>query len=194
MALTGYKKSLSEYTKSDLIQIARKYSVYYKTKSGVGKIGAYDRLSKNELIDLIKNDRDYQRAGSKSRIETLKTQIKNVSDPEDIMINILEVFKDAELIPTPGNYYTFIYKAKTIKDLNKQYPGMPTEEVYYDQHPLVAVFEIKRWGFVGLNFHWGTMRNYTWQEVLGQLHIIHKDEIDYMRSLNYMKLIRYKTK
>lgn len=194
MALTGYEKSLSEYTKSDLIQIARKYSVYYKTKSGVGKIGAYDRLSKNELIDLIKNDRDYQRAGSKSRIETLKTQIKNVSDPEDIMINILEVFKDAELIPTPGNYYTFIYKAKTIKDLNKQYPGMPTEEVYYDQHPLVAVFEIKRWGFVGLNFHWGTMRNYTWQEVLGQLHIIHKDEIDYMRSLNYMKLIRYKTK
>ena len=124
MALTGYEKSLSEYTKSDLIQIARKYSVYYKTKSGVGKIGAYDRLSKNELIDLIKNDRDYQRAGSKSRIETLKTQIKNVSDPEDIMINILEVFKDVELIPTPGNYYTFIYKAKTIKDLNKQYPGM----------------------------------------------------------------------
>lgn len=194
MALTGYEKSLSQYTKSELIQIARTYSVYYTTESGVGKIGSYDRLSKNELIDLIEKDRDYQRAGSKSRIELLKNQIENISDPEDIMINILEVFKEVELIPTPGNYYTFIYKAKTIKDLNKQYPGMPTEEVYYDQHPLVAVFEIKRWGFVGLNFHWGTVRNYTWQEVLGQLHTIYPDEIDYLRSLNYMKLIRYKTK
>lgn len=194
MALTGYEKSLSQYTKSELIQIARRYSVYYTTESGVGKIGSYDRLTKNKLIDLIEKDRDYQRAGSKSRIELLKNQIENISDPEDIMINILEVFKDVELIPTPGNYYTFIYKAKTVKDLSKQYPGMPTEEVYYDQHPLVAVFEIKRWGFVGLNFHWGTVRNYTWQEVLGQLHIIHKDEIDYLRSLNYMKLIRYKTK
>ena len=194
MALTGYEKSLSQYTKSELVQIARTYSVYYRSESGVGKIGVYDRLTKDQLINLIKNDRDYQKAGSKSRIELLKRKNQNVSDPEEIMINILDVFKDVEIIPTPGNYYTFVYNAKTVKDRGKQYPGMPTEEVYYDQHPLVAVFEIKQWGFVGLNFHWGTMRNYTWQEVVGQLHIIRKTEIDYLRSLNYMKLIRYKTK
>jgi len=194
MALTGYEKSLSQYTKSELVQIARTYSVYYRTESGVGKIGVYDRLTKQQLIDIIQKDKDYQKAGSQSRIQLLKRKLSNVSDPEEIMINILEVFKEVEIIPTPGNYYTFIYKAKTIKDKSKQYPGMPTEEVYYDQHPLVAVFEIKKWGFIGLNFHWGTMRNYTWQEVLGQLHVIRKNEIDYMRSLNYMKLIKYKTK
>ena len=129
-----------------------------------------------------------------SRIKILKSKINNISDPEEIMMNILEVFKDVEIIPTPGNYYTFVYKAKTIKEKRKQYPGMPTEEVYYDQHPLVAVFEVKQWGFIGLNFHWRTVRNYTWQEVLGQLHIVEKDEIDYLRSLNYMKLIKYNTK
>jgi len=194
MALTGYEKSLQQYTKSELVQIARTYSVYYRTESGVGKIGIYDRLTKDQLIDLIENDRDYQKAGSQSRVELLKRKNQTVSDPEEMMINILDVFKDVEIIPTPGNYYTFVYNAKTVKDKGKQYPGMPTEEVYYDQHPLVAVFEIKQWGFVGLNFHWGTMRNYTWQEVVGQLHIIRKTEIDYLRSLNYMKLIRYKTK
>ena len=194
MALTGYEKSLSQYTKSELVQIAKTYSVYYRSESGVGKIGVYDRLTKDQLINLIKNDRDYQKAGSKSRIELLKRKNQNVSDPEEIMINILDVFKDVEIIPTPGNYYTFVYNAKTVKDRGKQYPGMLTEEVYYDQHPLVAVFEIKPWGFKGLNFHWGTMRNYTWQEVAGQLHTIQKSEIDYLRSLNYMKLVRYKTK
>ena len=194
MALTGYEKSLSQYTKSELVQIARTYSVYYRSESGVGKIGVYDRLTKNQLINLIQNDRDYQRVGSNERVQVLKRKIQNVSDSEEIMVNILDVFKDVEIVPTPGNYYTFVYNAKTVKDKGKQYPGMPTEEVYYDQHPLVAVFEIKQWGFVGLNFHWGTMRNYTWQEVVGQLHIIRKTEIDYLRSLNYMKLIRYKTK
>ena len=194
MALTGYEKSLSQYTKSELVQIARTYSVYYRSESGVGKIGVYDRLTKDQLINLIQNDRDYQRVGSNERVQVLKRKIQNVSDSEEIMVNILDVFKDVEIVPTPGNYYTFVYNAKTVKDKGKQYPGMPTEEVYYDQHPLVAVFEIKQWGFVGLNFHWGTMRNYTWQEVVGQLHIIRKTEIDYLRSLNYMKLVRYKTK
>lgn len=194
MALTGYERSLSQYTKSELVQIARTYSVYYTTESGVGKIGVYDKLTKDQLISLIKNDKDYQKAGSQSRILLLKEKIKNVSDPEEVMMFIMDIFKDIEIIPRPGNYYTFVYRAKTVKDRSKQYAGMPTEEVYYDQHPLVAVSEIKKWGFVGLNFHWGTMRNYTWQEVMGQLHRINPNEIDYMRYLNYMKLIRYKTK
>ena len=194
MALTGYEKPLTQYTKSELVQIASTYSVYYQTEYGTGKIESYDRLSKQKLIEIIRNDRDYKKASPKSRIKLLEQSIKNISDPEDIMLSILEIFRDAELIPQPGNFYTFVYKAKTVKDKSKQYPGMPTEEVYYDQHPLVAVSEIKRWGFVGLNFHWGSIRNYTWQEVLGQLHIVYPHEISYMRSLNYMKLIKYKTK
>ena len=194
MALTGYEKPLSQYTKSELVQIATAYSVYYQTESGIGKIESYNRLSKQKLIEIIKNDRDYIRASKKSRIKILEENIKNTSDPEDIMMSVIEIFKDVELIPRPGNFYTFVYRAKTVKDKSKQYPGMPTEEVYYDQHPLVAVSEIKRWGFVGFNFHWASIRNYTWEEVLGQLHIVYPHEISYMRSLNYMKLIKYKTK
>jgi len=128
------------------------------------------------------------------RINLLKKTLDGISDPEDMMLEIMNVLTETELIPDPGNYYTFVYRAKTIKDKAKQYSGMPTEEVYYDQHPLVAVMEVKSWGFKGLNFHWGTMRNYTWEEVLGRLHLIYSYEIDYFRSLNYAKLIKYGTK
>ena len=92
------------------------------------------------------------------------------------MLEILEIFTDVEIIPEPGNYYTFVYKAKT--------PGLR-----YDQHPLIAAMEVYPWGFRGLNFHWGTMRNYTWNEVLGQLHVVYKDEINYMRSISYAKFL-----
>ena len=57
--------------------------------------------------------------------------------------------------------------------------------------PLVAVTYVDRWGFRGLNFHWGTSRNYTWNEIVGRLHIINNDEIDYLRSLQYAN---FKTK
>lgn len=128
------------------------------------------------------------------RINLLKKTLDGISDPEDKMLEIMKVLTEMEIIPDPGNYYTFVYRAKTVKDKDKQYPGMPTDEIYYDQHPLVAVMEIKPWGFKGLNFHWGKMRNYTWDEVLGQLHLIYPHEIDYFRSLNYTKLIKYRTK
>ena len=42
------------------------------------------------------NDNDYQKTGSKLRIQLLKTKIENVSDPEEIMVNILDIFKDVE--------------------------------------------------------------------------------------------------
>jgi hypothetical protein len=111
-----------------------------------------------------------------NRVNRLKQKIKGLTDPEEIMLEILEIFTDVEIVPEPGNYYTFIYKAKT--------PGLR-----YDQHPLIAAMEVYPWGFRGLNFHWGTMRNYTWNEVLGQLHVVYKDEINYMRSISYAKFL-----
>ena len=56
---------------------------------------------------------------------------------------------------------------------------------------LVAVTGVENWGFHGINFHWGTSRNYTWNEIVGYLHVIQNDEIDYMRSLSYAN---FKTK
>ena len=82
-----------------------------------------------------------------------------------------------EIVPDAGNYYTFVYNAKT--------PGV------FDEFPLVAVTLVENWGFQGINFHWGASRNYTWMEIVGNLHVIQNDEIDYLRSLSYAK---FKTK
>ena len=111
------------------------------------------------------------------RTEELQEQIEGLNDADDIMMNIMEVFTQTDLTPDAGNFYTFVYNAKT--------PGV------YDEFPLVAVTFVDRWGFRGLNFHWGTSRNYTWQEIVGRLHVIQNDEIDYMRTLSYAN---FKTK
>ena len=111
------------------------------------------------------------------RTEELQGQIEELNDADDIMMNIMEVFTQTEIVPDAGNYYTFVYNAKT--------PGV------YDEFPLVAVTYVDRWGFKGINFHGGTSRNYTWNEIVGYLHIVQNDEIDYLRSLPYAK---FKTK
>ena len=111
------------------------------------------------------------------RTEELQEQIEGVTDADDIMMNILEVFTQTEVVPDAGSYYTFVYNAKT--------PGV------FDEYPLVAVTYVDRWGFKGLNFHWGTSRNYTWNEIVGNLHVVQNDEVDYLRSLSYAK---FKTK
>ena len=113
----------------------------------------------------------------KTRIEILKERILGLNDPEDIMIEIIDVLNDVEIVPSPDNYYTFIYNAKT-------------PDILYDQHPLVAVTNVFRWGFRGVNFHWGDYRNYTWQEVAGNLHIVENDEISSMRNIQYAKFLR----
>ena len=100
------------------------------------------------------------------------------NDPEEMMLEIMELLNDTVTpIPEIGKFYTFVYNAKT--------PGV------YDEFPLVAVTGVENWGFHGINFHWGTSRNYTWNEIVGRLHVIQNDEIDYMRSLRYAN---FKTK
>ena len=73
------------------------------------------------------------------RTEELQEQIEGLNDPDDIMMNIMEVFSQTDIVPNPGNYYTFVYNAKT--------PGV------YDEFPLVAVTEVKNWGVQGINLH-----------------------------------------
>ena len=106
------------------------------------------------------------------RVYTLRKKIKNIFDPEDIMIEVMDVFDETRLIPEVGEYYTFVYNAKT--------PG-----INYDQHPLVAVTSVHNWGFQGINYHWNKVRRYTWEEVPGFLHIIRQDEISSMRNIKY---------
>jgi hypothetical protein len=163
-------KALTDYTRDQLRQIAKTFGIPLRRI-------IEERLNKSDLIEKIKENPDYQKQTQISRIEVLKNNIKGIRDPEDIMIEIISIFKDLEFIPTPGNYYTFIYKAKTPK-------------IKYDQHPLIAALEVKQWGFSGLNFHWQdvdpkqAVRNYTWNEVNGQLYTVYDDEIDYMKSVS----------
>jgi hypothetical protein len=116
-----------------------------------------------------------QYTGSK-RVNLLRENLKKYgySSPDDIMLAIMEVFRDGEFIPDIGKYYTFIYSAKT-------------KGVEYDEFPLVAVTEIQRWGFRGINFHWGEPKQYTWLEVNSKLLEIKQNEIEYLRSLPYAK-------
>ena len=112
------------------------------------------------------------------RVEELKTRVReeNVSDPEDIMLLIMEIFTIQEIVPEAGKFYTFIYNAKT-------------PNISYDQHPLIACVEVFRWGFRGLNFHWQQYRNYTWEELPGQLHVVEFQELDELLALQYGKFI-----
>ena len=95
------------------------------------------------------------------RVEELKRMVldANTSDPEEIMLIIMELFTIEEILPEVGKFYTFIYNPKT-------------PNITYDQHPLIACVDLFKWGFRGLNFHWQQYRNYTWAEVAGKLHLV----------------------
>jgi hypothetical protein len=114
---------------------------------------------------------------SSPRVSELKRRISGLTDSESIMMEIMDVFRETEFIPDVGKYYTFIYLPKT-------------QGIDFDQFPLIACTDIQRWGFKGLNFHWGTVRNYTWLEVAGKLHTIKNNEIDYLRSVRYARFMK----
>jgi len=113
-----------------------------------------------------------------ARVEELKAAVlqENTTDPEEIMLLIMEIFTIEVLYPEQGKFYTFVYNAKT-----------PNET--YDQHPLIACMELFRWGFRGLNFHWQKYRNYTWEEVSGKLHVVEFQELDELLALQYGKFL-----
>ena len=110
------------------------------------------------------------------RMVELRKKIKESgsNDSEDLMMMIMEVLKEEVLYPEPGKFYTFFYNAKTPK-------------LEYDQHPLIACTSLEKWGFRGMNFHWRKSRQYTWEEVVGKLHVIKYDELDEMLSIPYAK-------
>ena len=110
------------------------------------------------------------------RMAELRKKIKESgsSDPEDLMIEIMEVLKEEVLYPEPGKFYTFIYTPKT-------------PDIDYDQHPLIACTDLQKWGFRGMNFHWRKYRNYTWEEVAGKLHVVRSNELDELIALSYGK-------
>jgi hypothetical protein len=192
MELTGYEKSLDQYTKNELIQIAKKYYVTYKSPSGQTST-AYTKLSNSELIEIIKKDSDYIRSNPKlglkpsrgrrqNRITPLLKRYNGTENPDELMVAILEAIKDTNVgnIPIPGKFYTFRYYAKTPR-------------ITYDKHPLIRAGEILSRGFVGLNAHWGEYRRYNTSDgerLIGGLHEVTMEEFNSLLYLSYAKFIR----
>ena len=99
------------------------------------------------------------------------------NDQEEMMLEIMELLGDTVTpIPDVGMFCTFVYNAKT--------PG-----ISYDQHPLVAVTEVLQWGFKGINFHLRKSRQYTWNELAGQVYIIQNEELDDLLAIPYAKMV-----
>jgi len=113
-----------------------------------------------------------------NRIRQYLSDLNNrTNDPEEMMLEIMEVLNETVTpVPDVGNFYTFVYNAKT--------PGET-----YDQHPLIACTSLEKWGFRGLNFHWRKSRNYTWEELAGQLYIVQRNELDDLLAIPYGKYI-----
>ena len=108
-----------------------------------------------------------------NRLEHVVSDIIAMEDPDDMMLAVTETLSETEVVPDVGKYYTFIYAPKTPR-------------IRYDQFPLIACVGLFRWGFRGMNYHWGgDFRNYTWNEVLGQLHVAYPMEMEDLRSIPY---------
>ena len=96
--------------------------------------------------------------------------------PDDLMTDIMEALGDTEYAPdSVGAFYTFIYQAKT-------------PEILYDEHPLVEIVDITRWGFKGFNYHWNMVRNYTFPEIIGPMYRVNAEEFATLRTIPYKKL------
>jgi len=112
-----------------------------------------------------------------NRLEYVVDDIINLPDADDRMLALTEVLREVEVVPDVGRYYTFIYKPKTPR-------------IEYDQFPLIACIGLFKWGFRGINYHWAARggepyRNYTWQEVIGNLHVVYPLELNDARSIPY---------
>ena len=108
----------------------------------------------------------------RNRLEYNVDYIINLEDADDRMLAVTEILTETEIIPEIGRYYTFIYAPKTPR-------------IRYDQFPLIACTDVQRWGFRGYNVHWPDFRNYTWEEVIGYLHVAYPLEMTDLRSIPY---------
>jgi len=111
----------------------------------------------------------------RNRVRAVIDGLIGNENPDDIMLELLEVLQESGKIPSAGKYYIFVYNAKT-SSLN------------YDQNPFVAVTDVYQWGFKGINFHWGEMRQYTWNEVAGQLYEVYPSEVKDLQALPFANI------
>lgn len=89
--------------------------------------------------------------------------------PTTNMRDLLNILDGKTIIPDIDKYYVFVYKAKS-------------KGIAYDQHPLVYVTGVFRWGFTGHNEHMGP-RRYSWAEVITNLYEVPNEELNSVEKL-----------
>ena len=110
-----------------------------------------------------------------SRIDPIMKNLIGNENPDDLAQEILEVLTEGSNVPETGNYYVFVYQPKT-------------PNIRYDAHPLVAVTDVFSWGFRGINFHWGQVRQYTFPEVVGGLYKVDEMELRDLRTIPFGRI------
>jgi hypothetical protein len=169
---TGHEKGLENYSRDQLRSIAISHGI--KLSFIIEK-----KFSKNQLIEVIKGNKQYQSSKptltQSSRVAVLKKNIQGMVNPDQIMKEIIKIFKEVHSTAIPGYYYTYIYD--------------PITKGPYDQFPLIAMIDRVENGYRGLNFHWNRLRNYADIGVVGNLMVIHNDEIEEMKKINYSKFL-----
>ena len=111
-----------------------------------------------------------------NRVSDIRKNLIGTEDADDLMQKLIEVLTESGKVPTDGKIYIFLYKPKT-------------PNIRYDQHPLVAVTDLFAWGFRGTNFHHRETRQYTWNEIAGQVYIVKREELDDLLSVRYAKFL-----
>lgn len=197
MALTGFEKPLTDYTKQELIEIAKKYSVYYTTETGKGSISGYSRLSHTQLVSIIKNDSNYKEADPRApggpwrrqkrggrlrnRLLDFKKSLTGLEKPDELMDEILSLISNSQRdFITPGKFYTYVYYAVTPR-------------LVYDRYPLIKAGDILERGFRGFNYHLGKIRQYNTVDgdrLVSGLYELSAQEFNTLLSVPYRKLIR----
>ena len=110
-----------------------------------------------------------------SRIKSVRDNLIGTEDADDLMFEIISVLSEGDKIPEVGNFYVFVYNPKT-------------PNITYDQNPLVAVTEVLEWGFRGINLHFGQVRQYTFPEIIGQVHLVRGSEFEDIKHIPYARI------
>jgi len=101
---------------------------------------------------------------NENRIRGIINNLTGTESADDLMLELLDILQEGNKVPEVGKIYAFVYQPKT-------------PNIQYDQNPLVAVTDIFQWGFRGLNYHWGQVRQYTWNEIAGGIYEIYPEEL-----------------
>ena len=115
----------------------------------------------------------YPTDDNSNRVRSVVDNLIGTEEADDVMIELMDTLTDTVTSsPSVGKYYVFVYNAKT-------------PNIQYDSNTLVAVTDVFDWGFRGVNLHIGQSRNYTTNELVGQLYEVNPDELSDVRELPF---------